>query len=65
MLAKIQGEESTEDVIPRKILKVYYNEISSHVHRFLRKGFHGNPVVNKFPSNRTIGASIRPLKEKR
>ena len=55
MLAKIPGEESTEDVIPRKILKVYYNEISSHVHRFLRKRFPwkpGSKQVSVKPNNR-------------
>ena len=52
-------------LIPRnyvrfKFSRYIYNEISSPVHRFLRKGFHGNPVVYKFPSNRTICASISP-----
>ena len=40
------------------ILKVYYNEIRSLLHRILRIGFHGNPAVYKFPSNRTICVSI-------
>ena len=38
--------------------QVYYNEMRSQVHRYLRICLHGNSAVYTLPSNRTICASI-------